>query len=182
LNSQRGVYDNRSYTGQLGNFQYDMTLAGVDAWAVGAGAGLEDFITFHAASAPTAREIGYYGIEGNGLDNHSTGKPSVGTHLSIEANALNGSDAFAPPTRWVGGAQRWELGSLSANQSVSFDVLLSILTGTKVTPGSGSTGSCDGGSGVPGGIDYEFENVETEGTCFSDFTRADQNEFPRSGR
>lgn len=177
LNSQRGVYDNHFHTGNLDNFQYDTTLAGMDTWATGAGAGLEDFISFHAASAPTALEIGYYGIEGNGLDNHSTGKPSVGTHFSIEANALNGVDAFAPPTRWVGGAQRWELGSLSANQSASFDVLLSILTGTKVRSGTGSSGSCDGGSSVPGGIDYEFENVETEGTCFSDFSRADQDEL-----
>jgi uncharacterized repeat protein (TIGR02543 family) len=29
---------------------------------------------------------------------------------------------------------------------------------------------------VPGGLDYEFESVETEGTCFSDFSRADQDE------
>ena len=177
MNSQRGAYDNRSYLGTLSNFQYDTTLAGVDQWAVGAGAGLEDFISFHATSAPTSHEVGYYGIEGNGLDNHSTGKPSVGTHLSIEANALNGVDAFAPPTRWVAGAQSWELGSLSSNQSVSFDVLLSILTGTRVTTGSGSTGSCDGGSSVPGGIDYEFESVETEGSCFSDYSCADEDEL-----
>ena len=43
LNSQRGVYDNRLYTGQLSNFRYDTTLAGVDAYAAGAGAGLVDF-------------------------------------------------------------------------------------------------------------------------------------------
>jgi hypothetical protein len=177
LNSQRGLHDNRSYSGQLGSYQYDTTLAGVDAWAAGAGAGLEDFITFHATSAPTAHEIGYYGIEGNGVDNHGIGKPSVGTHFSIEANALNGMDNFQPPTRWVAGAQRWELGNLAPNQSVSFDVLLSILTGTMVPAGPGSTGSCDGGSSVPGGIDYEFESVETEGTCFSDFSRADQDEL-----
>ena len=58
LNSQRGLYDNRLYAGPLGNFRHDTTLAGVDAWAVGSGAGLEDFIGFHAASAPTALEIG----------------------------------------------------------------------------------------------------------------------------
>lgn len=184
LNSQRGVYDNRVYSGPLGNFNHDTTLAGVDAWATGAGAGLEDFIAFHAAAAPTAHEIGYYGIEGNGIDNHSIGKPTDGVHLSIEHDwqgapydSRQGTDSFAPPTRWVGGAQRWELGNLAPGQEVSFDVLLSILTGTKVLPGPGSTGSCDGGSGVPGGIDYEFENVETEGTCFSDFSRPDGAEL-----
>lgn len=183
LNAQRGLYDNRLYTGPLSNFRYDTTLAGVDFWAFGAGAGLEDFITIHATSAPTAHEIGYYGIEGNGVDNHSIGKPTEGVHLSIEANwqtapysAREGTDFFQPPTRWVAGAQRWTLGSLAPNQSVNFDVVLSILTGTKVPPGPGSTGSCDGGSSVPGGIDYEFESVETEGTCFSDFSRADENE------
>ncbi len=183
LNSQRGLFDNRAYSGPLSSFQYDTTLAGVDAWAAGAGAGLEDFITFHAPSAPTAHEIGYYGIEGNGVDNHGVGKPTDGVHLSIEDNwqtapynARQGTDLFQPPTRWVGGAQRWELGNLAPNQSVSFDVVLSILTGTKVPAGPGSTGSCDGGSSVPGGIDYEFESVETEGTCFSDFSRADQDE------
>jgi hypothetical protein len=177
MNSQHGLFDDRLYTGTLSNFRYDTTLAGVDQWAAGASAGLEDFISFHAATAPTAHETGYYGIEGNGLDNHGTGKPSVGTHLSIEANVLNGMDDFKPPTRWVAGAQRWNLGNLAAGQSVSFDVLLSILTGTKVPSGPGGTGSCDGGSSVPGGIDYEFEDVETEGTCFSDFSRADDDEL-----
>lgn len=184
LNSQRGLYDNRPYSGPLGNFNHDTTLAGVDAFAAGAGAGLEDFISFHATTAPTALEIGYYGIEGNGVDNHGTGKPTDGVHRSIEDNWLTtpfntrqGTDYFAPPTRWVSGAQRWELGNLSPGQSVGFDVLLSILTGTKVPPGPGSAGSCDGGSGVPGGIDYEFESVETEGTCFSDFARPDQDEL-----
>ncbi len=184
LNSQRGLYDNRLYSGPLSSFRCDTTLAGVDAWATGAGAGLEDVISFHAASAPTTHEIGYYGIEGNGVDNHSTGKPTDGVHLSIEANWLTapyntrqGTDYFAPPARWVSGAQRWTLGNLSAGQSVNFDVVLSILTGTKVPAGPGSAGSCDGGSGVPGGIDYEFESVETEGTCFSDFARPDENEL-----
>lgn len=184
LNSQHGLFDNRLYTGPLSNFQYDTTMAGVDVWAAGAGAGLEDFIGFHAAAAPTALEIGYYGIEGNGLDNHSVGKPTDGVHLSVEANWLTppydtrqGTDNFAPPTRWVSGAQRWALGNLSPGQSVSFDVVLSILTGTKVLSGTGSTGSCDGGSSVAGGLDYQFEAVETEGTCFSDFSRADDREL-----
>ncbi len=180
LNSQSGLFDNRAYTSPLGHFHFDTTLVGVDAFGID---GLEDFITFHAASSPSAHEIGYYGIEGNGVDDHSTGKPTDGVHRSIEDNwqtapydTRQGRDVFAPPTRWVAGAQRWDLGNLAPNQSASFDVLLSILTGTKVMAGPGSTGSCDGGSSVPGGIDYEFESVETEGTCFSDFSRADQDE------
>lgn len=184
LNSQRGSYDNRLHSGPLSSYRYDTTLAGVDAWATGSGAGLEDFITFHAPTAPTAHEVGYYGIEGNGVDNHGIGKPTDGVHRSIEANWMTapyvtrqGTDHFAPPTRWVSGAQRSTLGSLAPGQSVSFDVLLSILTGTRVTSGPDRSGSCDGGSSVPGGIDYDFESVETEGSCFSDFSRAEEDEL-----
>lgn len=184
LNSQKGSYDDRAYSGPLSNFHHDTTLSGVDGFAFGAGSGLEDIIAFHAAVAPSALEIGYYGIEGNGVDNHGIGKPTDGVHLSIEANwgtspynTRQGTDFFAPPTRWVSGAQRWTLGNLSPGQSASLEVILSILTGTKVPQGPGSAGSCDSGSTVPGGIDYEFESVESEGTCFSDFARADEVEL-----
>lgn len=187
LSSQRGLYDNRLHAGSLSEFQHDTTLAGIDPWSSGANsssAGLEDYIGFHAIHAPSAHEIGHYGIEGNGVDDHGMGKPSAGVHLSIENNWTNppysarqGTDSFQPSQRWISGAQRWELGSLASNQSVSFDVLLSILTGTRVATGTGSSGGCNGGSGVPGGLDYEFEDVDAEGSCFGSFSRADDSEI-----
>jgi hypothetical protein len=187
LNSQRGVFDDRLYTGPLNAFQHDTTLAGVDPWSVGAGsssAGLEDFIGFHSSLAPDAQEIGHYGIEGNGVDNHGIGKPSDGVHLSIENNwqgapysARGGRDNFVPAQPWIAGAQRWTLGSLGINQSVSHDVLLSILTGTRVTTGTNSSGRCNGGSSVPGGLDYEFEDVSSGGSCFTSFSKADDDEL-----
>lgn len=187
LSSERGVYDSRPYSGSLSNFQHDVTLAGVDAWAVGAGsssAGVEDFIGFHATVAPSAFEIGYYGLEGNGLDDHSIGKPSDGVHLSVENNwqaspynTRQGTDNFHPATRWVAGAQRWNLGNLAAGQSVSIDILLSVRSGTRVTPGTGSSGGCNGGATVPGGVDYEFEDVSSEGSCFGEYTQADASEI-----
>ena len=189
LQSQRGVYDNRTYntTSPLSTSHYDVTLAGVDAGAVGPGsstAGLEDFIGFHASAAPSGYEIGYYGIEGNGVDNHSIGKPTDGVHFSIENNWLTapyssrlGTDYFAPAQRWVSGAQRWNLGSLAANASVSHDVVLSLVTGTKVTTGVGSSGGCNGGSSVPGGLDYQFDDVTSEGSCFAEFSKADNAEL-----
>ena len=187
LQSQRGLYDNRSYAGTLSAFQYDVTQAGVDAWAVGAGsssAGLEDFIGFHSRTAPSGYEIGYYGIEGNGIDNHGTGKPSEGVHLSIENNwqtapysARLGTDVFTPQQRWIAGAERWNLGNLAANATVTHEVLLSVRTGTKVVAGTGSTGGCNGGSGVPGGLDYQFDTVTTEGSCFAGFSRANEAEL-----
>src|SRR6185369_3090500 len=70
LHSQRGVFDNRAHAGALSNFQHDVTLAGVDPFAAGtnsSGAGLEDYLAFHASLAPTAFEIGHYGVEGNGV-------------------------------------------------------------------------------------------------------------------
>jgi hypothetical protein len=186
LHSQHGVYDNRAYSGALSNFQYDVTLVGIDPYAAGtnsSSAGLEDFLGFQANVAPSALEIGHYGIEGNGMDDHVTGKPSEGVHLSVENNWLTppystrqGTDEFVPAERWVSGAQRWNLGALAAGQAVSLDIILSLLTGTRVTLGSNSTGGCNGGSGVPGGVDYEFETVEAEGSCFADYSKADEVE------
>ncbi len=187
LQSDRGVYDDRLYTGPWAAFQYDVTQAGVDAWAVGAGsssAGLEDFIGFHSSVAPSAFEIGHYGIEGNGVDDHFSGKPSDGVHLSIENNwltppysARQATDYFAPSNRWIGGAQRWSLGNLAPGQSVSHDLLLSIRTGTRVTTGTTVGGGCNGGSNVPGGLDYEFEDVSGEGSCFGEYSKAEASEI-----
>jgi hypothetical protein len=189
INSQRGVYDNRAYTGKLGQYRYDATLVGVDAGAAGEGsstAGLEDIIAFHSRVAPTAFEIGYYGIEGNGLDDHSVGKPSDGVHLSIEANwqgapyaARQSRDSFAPAEHWLAGGQRWTLGNLANGQSASFDIMLSLLTGTKVTTGGGNHtgGSCNGGSSHIGGVDFEFENATSAGTFFGEFSEANDEEL-----
>lgn len=88
-----------------------------------------------------------------------------------------GTDSFAPAQRWIAGAERWSLGSLSAGQSVSLDVLLSLCTGTVVAPGADSTGGCNGGSSVPGGLDYTFDDVTSAGTCFAEYTRADAAEI-----
>jgi hypothetical protein len=186
LVSERGVFDNRLHAGALSEFRYDVTQAGVDASAIGGGSsseGLEDFIGFHASVAPSAFEIGHYGIEGNGVDDHFMGKPSDGVHLSIEDNWQNapyntreGTDIFAPAKRWIAGAQRWDLGALAAGQSASLDVLLTLRTGTKVNRGGNSSGGCNGGSSVPGGVDYEFEDVSSEGSCFGEYSSADENE------
>jgi hypothetical protein len=190
--SQRGQYDNRSYPGKLPQYQYDMTMSGVDAGAAGtqsSSIGLEDLIGFHSKVAPSAFEIGHYGIEGNGIDDHSSGKPSDGVHLSIEDNwqnapylARKNRDSFAPANRWISGAQRWELGSIAAGQSVSFDIVLSLLTGTKVVvdgggSGTGGHGSCNGGSTHSGGVDFEFEDIDQEGTFFGEYSEADDDEM-----
>jgi hypothetical protein len=187
LNAERGFYDNRSHTGALDTFRHDLTLAGVDSNAVTTGsssAGLEDFITFHSTVVPSAFEIGHYGIEGNGVDDHFSGKPTDGVHRSVEANwlvapyaAREGTDHFAPSNRWVSGAQRWNLGTLAPNQSASHDVLLSIRTGTRVPAGTIVSGGCNGGSSVPGGLDYEFEDVSSDGSCFGEFSLADDDEL-----
>jgi hypothetical protein len=187
LTSQHGSYDNRTYTGKLSQYRYDATLAGVDESSAGAGSsavGLEDTIAFHSKVAPTAFEIGYYGIAGNGLDDHSVGKPSDGVHLSIEDNwqtapftTRKGRDNFAPATRWIAGGQRWTLGNLAAGQSSNCDILLSLLTGTKVTVGGGSGGSCNGGSSHVGGVDFSFDNVTSAGTFFGEGAEADAEEM-----
>ncbi len=191
--AENGVYGNHAHAGKLNTYQYDVTLAGVDAGSAGtssSSSGLEDYIGFHSKVAPSAFEIGAYGIEGNGIDDHSMGKPSDGVHLSIEDNWQSGTflarknrDTFAPAARWVAGGQRWELGSLADGQSVSFDIVLSLLTGTtvKITGGGGNThpggGSCNGGSTHVGGADFEFEDIDQEGTFFGNYSEADDNEL-----
>lgn len=187
LTSQRGVFDDRAYPGTLGQFRYDATLSGIDPYSAGASSsteGLEDYISLQALTAPSAFEIGAYGLEGNGVDDHSSAKPSDGVHLSIENNwssapysTRQGTDNFTPPTRWVAGAQRWEMGTLAPNQTATIELLLAIRTGTSVSPGGGSTGGCNGGSGVQGGLDYDFEQVETHGSCFGSYSHADENEL-----
>lgn len=191
--SQQGQYDNRSYAGKLSEYQYDATMSGVDSSAAGSDSssiGLEDLIGFHAKVAPTAFEIGSYGTEGNGIDDHVVGKPSDGVHLSIENNWQNapyaarmGRDSFAPASRWIAGGQRWDLGALAPGQSASLDIVLSLLTGTKVvvtgggSSGTGGGGSCNGGSSHVGGVDFEFDNISQEGTFFGEYSDANDAEM-----
>lgn len=177
LNSQSGVYDNRAYGGAMADYRYDTTLGG-DASALG-GAGQFDYIGFHSKVAPSAVEVGAYGSFD--VDNHSIGKPSVGTHLSVEANALNGQTSYSglpsatSTGTWVAGAQRYEMGTLAADQSVSFDLALSILTGYQVSGsnGGGTQGSVGGGSSQAGGIDFEFSGSVDTGKFFFSFERED---------
>ncbi|MCG3180185.1 MAG: hypothetical protein BIFFINMI_02542 [Phycisphaerae bacterium] len=186
LNAQSGVYDDRLYAGPMSSYRYDVTLRGVDPYSSGAGSsadGLEDYIGFHATTAPTALEIGRYGID-DGTDDHLTGKPSDGVHLSVEDNWLTapyagreGTDSFAPALLWVAGAQRWDLGSLASGESVSFSVVLSILTGTRVTSSGGGSGSANGGSYCPGGVDFSFDNLGDDGNFYAKYSLADTSEI-----
>jgi hypothetical protein len=168
LNAQSGVVDNRAYSGAaMADYRYDVTQGG-DA---GGGAGQFDYIGFHSKIAPSAVEVGYYGNEQ--VDSHSVGKPSVGTHLSVEANDLNGTDSFSPTVRWVAGAQRFDLGTLTNGQSTTFDVVLSIRTGYQVAGGGGDGGGIGGGAGNSGGVDYLFEGSHGPGQFTIGFERED---------
>lgn len=194
--STAGVYDSRTYAGKHSDYRYDATLSGVDGGTIGApgssASGLKDYIGFSGKVAPSAFEIGYYGIQSNGIDDHATGKPSDGVHLSIENNwgfapysTRRGTDSFAPASPWVAGAQRYELGAIADGQSVTIDVMLSILTGTTVSTGGGGgggggnhgTGSCNGGSSHVGGVDFDIEGVENDGTFFGEEAEADDDEI-----
>lgn len=189
--SQKGQYDDRLYAGKMAEYRYDVTMSGIDSSAAGeqsSTAGLEDMIGFQSKVAPTAFEIGHYGLETSGVDDHVLGKPSDGVHLSIENNwasapyaARRNRDSFAPADRWISGGQRWELGALPIGQSVNFDILLSLLTGTKVvvngSGGNQGNGSCNGGSSHAGGVDFQFDDIRQEGTFFGEYSEADDNEM-----
>lgn len=130
LESATAVYDDRDYGGPFAGYQYDITQEG-DSFSFNTLNGdivsHHDVIGFHADAMPSAYEVGYYGRPPQ--DDHQVGKPEIGVHLSVEGDSLKNVDFFAPPeTRWIGGAQRFELGTIPIDGSVTRDVLLSIQT------------------------------------------------------
>lgn len=186
LNAQSGVYDNRSYAGPLSAFQNDVSLNGIDPGSAGASGsstdGLKDYIGFGSSAVPSAFEIGSYGNEIT--DNHGVGKPSDGVHLSIENNwkdapydGRSGTDSYAPALLWVAGAERWNLGTLAPGASSSLAVVLSIRTGTVLATGTDSSGSGNGGSSHPGGVDCQFDDVNNPGSFFAEYSPADLDEL-----
>lgn len=130
LQSEMGVFDGRVYGGPFADFHFDTVLRGIDASV--SPFVFDDVVAFHSRVAPSAFEIGHYGIIGT--DSHDVGKPSVGTHLSIEADALTDTDFFHPSLRWIGGAQRYDLVDLAPGEDASFEVLLSINAVPLVVP------------------------------------------------
>jgi hypothetical protein len=134
LEMDTAIYDDRDYGGTHGAYRYDNTQLG-QSFGFDTRTGVivrhNDMLGFHDNHTPSAWEEGYFGKKG--VDSHSVGKPGVGVHLSVEANALDNTDLFSPPeTRWVSGAQRKDLGDLAPGESVTNCVLLSIATSNSV--------------------------------------------------
>ena len=96
-------------------YEYDTYQVGSSIWCVEQEDILEDAVCFH-----------------------SSVEPSVGVHLSVEAKDLDNTDFFNPGELWVGGVQRYNLLDLADDESVSFNVLLSI--STEVVPEPGTLG------------------------------------------
>lgn len=130
LETATAIFDNRDYGGALGEYRYDITQEG-ESFGLDTRTGAvvlhHDVVAFHARQQPAAWEVGYYGRRG--ADSHAKGKPSIGVHWSVEADALSGRDFFAAPEeRWVSGAQRFDFGTIPAGGAVTLEVLLSIQT------------------------------------------------------
>ncbi len=107
-----------------------------------------------------------------------TGKPSVGTHLSVETNALSGTDAFTPEAPWVAGAARWDMANtLEAGATATLELMLTIRTGWQVGADTGSgMGNGGGGAGSsypPGTIRYEFQGNHSAGQFFFEYEAED---------
>ncbi len=129
------LIDDRLYAGPMANYRYDNTQQGQSYGfdsRTGEIALHHDTMAFHAMMAPSAWEAGYYGKKG--VDSHVIGKPSIGVHLKVEADNLNTNiDFFSPPeTRWVSGAQRFNLGTLAAGATTNIDMLLTVKTTDEV--------------------------------------------------
>jgi hypothetical protein len=122
------LYDNRPYPGKLSEYRYDNTQRGTSLAfnrITDEIFSLEDTVCMHAMDVPAEIECDYYGKEG--VDSHEEGKPSVGAHLSVEANDLNDVDFFDPPEqRWVSGAMCFDFPDLAMGESHDITVLLSI--------------------------------------------------------
>lgn len=134
LNSTEAVYDNRPYGGPFPEYMYDITQRGMSIDLISEHR-FDDIVAFHMAASPDAWEVGRYGRLS--VDDHVSGKPSEGVHLSVEDDALTGLDYFAPGVPdflWVSGAQRHPLdaltpgvvGQLAPSEFVTIDALLSI--------------------------------------------------------
>ncbi len=126
LNSEKAVYDDRAYAtggGLYDEYRYDTHERGL---SMDGEILFDDVLTFHSKVEPSSWEVGYYGKIPD--DDHVFGKPSVGVHFSVETDTLDGTDFFdpPPPDLWVSGAQGYELGIVFPEDTVVFDVLLSI--------------------------------------------------------
>ncbi len=178
LNSVTSVYDDRNYGDPNGEFRHDTTQVAVDPTYAGSGSTFRDYIGFGSNVVPEGYANGLYGTMT--ADDHGVGKPSVGVHLEIEADTLNGDDYFSAtegPDGWVSGAQKYNLPILAPGQSVSIDLLLGILTGTEVSKTGDVSGSANGGASCVGGVDYHFEKVITPGAFYAEYDDLDEDEL-----
>lgn len=172
LHGEQSLYDNHAYTGALSDYRYDTTQVASDpSW----GTSFKDYISFASNVAPVAFENDMYGTFAD--DNHASGKPSIGTHLLIEDNALGGKYFFnGTGTAWVAGAQKYSLGTLADGASKTIDLMLSVKTGTTLTDGA-SDGNANGDGGNPGCVNFKFDQVTTPGSFFAEYSTCDENEL-----
>ena len=129
LEASTALYDDRTYGPAYHGHHYTIMERSPIVDPLPGEVVYDDIVCLHANIAPTAWEVGRYGIEG--VDDHGTGKPSVGTHLSVEADALSNLDLFAPTEKWVSGAVRCDLGALVPNASTNIEFLMSLHSVTK---------------------------------------------------
>lgn len=132
LKTGLSLYDDRVYGGPMSAYRYDNTQKGTSLSLHKVTSEIylhADTVCMHAMDLPSAFECGYYGKKP--ADDHRVGKPSIGTHLSVEADSLNGVDFFEPsqtPQSWVSGAMCFNFPNLAAGATHEITVLLTIRT------------------------------------------------------
>jgi len=135
LEATSALYDDRAYPGTFNGHRYVISQKGVSGGFTFPGftpVMHSDVVGLHASLPPNAWEVGYYGMEP--FDDHITEKPSVGVHLSVEADALSGVDDFAPAEKWVSGAVRQAIGTLAPNASTTLEYLMTVRTDSSGVP------------------------------------------------
>jgi hypothetical protein len=136
LESTRGVYDDRAYGGGLPDYRHTLSLQGASRGFNSMTletAEHNDTIAISSSMQPWAYEVGKFGGTING-DDHQTGKPNEGVHLSVESGMLGANvDNFTTTgDYWVSAAMCWTLGSMAINETKSLDLMFSAYTDTTI--------------------------------------------------
>jgi len=128
LQSTWAVYDNRDYGGAMPYYHHAITQQG-KSYALHSRSKktyeVTDTLSFLSHTMPAMVEVGLFGA--SNTDSHLTNKPSLGTHLSVEANSLNNNDqVYTNKDAWVSGAMSFNFGTLAPGAMTNIDFLIAV--------------------------------------------------------
>jgi hypothetical protein len=124
----RAVYDPDPHPGPLSAFRYDITQFSEntgDPSGGPTGFSFRDHVGFSSMLAPSDWGLGHYRGHGAAKPPNTDVEPDGdgdGIHVEVEGDTLENEVSYGPDE--VGGALRWDLGSLAPSAEVQVDILL----------------------------------------------------------